>query len=216
VTRFEDPFALALEANERATRATGTSVLFIGDSLSVGTVGAMLGAAADVGASVPTIELPGKPGGRRAVEVTPAGGRAWFDPATHGAVWLALGTNDLAGNADDARRGWVAFETLARAAATWGAPLTIGSVPPLRNREAQAAAWSTAAETLAGELGASFARVHEAAPLSALPDGVHPSNYRPLARAWLTASRPGASAPGGAGGGALALLAVVALVYLSR
>lgn len=230
--RFDDPFALAADSYARPERAATLPdgapgrILFIGDSLSVGTNAALFTVASELGMPTPTVVLPGTPGGRRAVQVTPAMARAWFDEAKPTAVWIALGTNDLAGSPADMGAGWKALEALIRAARTWPGvdegpgrtpSLVVGSVPPLRDREPQAAAWSHDVETLAAELGIPLARIWESVKLADLPDGVHPKDYRPLARAWAhagDAAAPAAPSSSNAGGGALVIGAVLALLYV--
>lgn len=239
--RFDDPFALAADSYARPERAATPDgapgrILFIGDSLSVGTAKAMFTVSQELGIPTPTIELPGTPGGRRAVQVTPATARAWFDAAKPTAVWIALGTNDLAGSPADMGAGWKALAALIRDARTWPGvdrgpgktpALVVGSVPPLRDREPQAAAWSHDVEALAAELGIPLARIWESVKLSDLPDGVHPKDYRPLARAWMNAGdaegigggtyTPKVAPSSGSGGGAvLAIGAALALLFGSK
>ena len=148
------------------------------------------------------------------MQVTPELARSWRRPE-HGGVWLALGTNDIAGNAADAAKGWTAYEALARELASWGLPFSIGTIPPLTKRQTESAAWSKATRELATEVGARLVPLDEAIELEELPDGVHPSadGYRRFGRLWLRPAAPLVPTAAAAKGG-LAVVLGLALLYL--
>jgi hypothetical protein len=161
----------------------------------------------------------GNPGGRRAVEVPIPIARAWRAAYAPGAVWLQLGTNDLAGDGGDAKRGWLALAALARELATWGVPLSIATLPPLRDRVLAVDAWNDATRALADDVGAQLVDLAPVLTLAELPDGVHASGagYARLARRWVDGPTADAAVPfevRRAAGSGVAVLGALVVAYL--